>query len=392
MDHEQLVQPMPGEQLRQWPDRDLIPITTPLKNVPATYDGPTYYDMPALKHSHYRWLTAVSFFAEGIGGFAQITATLADLIGGGKDRSLVRAGRYLALAGSSISPGTLISALHTRKRWYNMLRIFRPTSPMSIGVWSLSGLGLLSGAAAAGQLAEDLGWQKTGRGLARAAGIPAAVAGGVVSAYTGTELEETQMPLWVSAYPLMSPLLASVAACNGFAALSLMPVSKDAARRLDTMAMTAESLQLSLAAITFLRWRNHASAASFQHSRHEKMVLAGILSGAAFPLALRLLSASTGKSHPVVRWMAGLSGLAGGLTFLLGIIYAGRESGKHAADYLSLTSEPVRKSREDEHTGISDIEAASLRQPVRPGRGKKLLFGLLAAGAGFAVCAMFKRR
>ena len=53
-------------------------------------------------------------------------------------------GRAIALAGAIVGGILLIIDLHTKQRFYNMLRIFRPTSPMSIGTYVLMGFGFFS--------------------------------------------------------------------------------------------------------------------------------------------------------------------------------------------------------------------------------------------------------
>jgi hypothetical protein len=115
------------------------------------YDGETYYNRPALKPSPYGQLIASYFFVGGPAGAAQLIAGIADVCGRDDDQPVVRAGRYLGLAGILLSPVLLIADLRTPRRWYNMLRIFRRTSAMSIGAWTLTGFGLLSGVAAAAQ-------------------------------------------------------------------------------------------------------------------------------------------------------------------------------------------------------------------------------------------------
>src|SRR5205085_2590856 len=109
----------------------------------------------------------------------QVIAGVVDLTGHRRDRALVSAARYLAFAGALVSPILLIADLHTPSRWYNMLRIFRSTSPMSIGAWTLSAFGASSGLAALGHVAADVFEIRGGRALARYAGIPAATAGAV---------------------------------------------------------------------------------------------------------------------------------------------------------------------------------------------------------------------
>ena len=116
------------------------------------YEGETYYRVPPIKPGPYRWAIIFYFFIGGIASAAQFIATIADLFGGaGMTRRSCRAGRYLALVGALISPVLLIADLHKRERWYNMLRIYRSTSAMSVGAWALSLFGAFSGLTAAGQ-------------------------------------------------------------------------------------------------------------------------------------------------------------------------------------------------------------------------------------------------
>src|SRR5215475_4284489 len=148
------------------------------------YDGETYYNRPALKPSPYGWLIASYLFVGGLAGAAQLIAGIADVCGHDDNQSVVCAGRYLGLAGVLLSPVLLIADLRTPRRWYNMLRIFRRTSAMSTGAWTLTGFGLLSGVAAAAQaLYARSGAVAYGR-VARYVGVPAALAGGAVTMYT----------------------------------------------------------------------------------------------------------------------------------------------------------------------------------------------------------------
>src|SRR5437868_3475756 len=123
----------------------------PAEALPTHYAGQTYYDQPATKAADYGWLVSSYFFIGGLSAASQFIATVADFSDQAEARPAVRAGRYLALAGSLVCPVLLIADLHTPRRWYNMLRIFRPTSAMSIGAWALTVFGSLSGLVAVGQ-------------------------------------------------------------------------------------------------------------------------------------------------------------------------------------------------------------------------------------------------
>ena len=130
-------------------------------------------------------MVATYLFVGGLAGAAQIIATLADLLGGRRDQATVRAGRYLALAGALASPVLLMADLHVKSRWYNMLRIFRRTSAMSIGSWTLAAFGTLSGLVAMLQTGADLFGLAGPRRVARWLGLLAAGVGALMTVYTG---------------------------------------------------------------------------------------------------------------------------------------------------------------------------------------------------------------
>jgi formate-dependent nitrite reductase membrane component NrfD len=200
------------------------------------YDGETYYGRPALKPSPYGQLIASYFFVGGLAGAAQLIAGIADVCGHDDDQPVVRAGRYLGLAGILLSPVLLIADLRTPRCWYNMLRIFWRTSAMSIGAWTLTGFGLLSGVAAAAQAL----YARTGvvvyRRVARYVGVPAALAGSAVTTYTGTLLAATSTPLWAAGSRLLPALFSVSATTTATAALSLITqraATSESATRLD---------------------------------------------------------------------------------------------------------------------------------------------------------------
>jgi hypothetical protein len=104
-----------------------------------------YYGLPLLKQPSWTWEIPLYFFVGGAAGAAAVVGAIADYTGA--DRALVRHARWIAAAGSVISPALLIADLGRPERFLNMLRVFKPRSPMSVGVWTL--LGFAGGATAA---------------------------------------------------------------------------------------------------------------------------------------------------------------------------------------------------------------------------------------------------
>jgi hypothetical protein len=81
-----------------------------------------------------------------------------------------------------------------------MLRVLKPTSPMSVGTWILSGFGPGAGVAAVAELVPPR-WRRTPPGrllrrLARPAGLAAASTAPGVASYTAVLLSHTAVPGW----------------------------------------------------------------------------------------------------------------------------------------------------------------------------------------------------
>lgn len=307
--------------------------------------GTSYYGLPPVKHSHYRWKTALSFLSEALGGAPQVIATAIHFSGNGDARTLVRAGRYLALASSFSSPALLISELHTPRRWFNMLRIFRPTSSMSIGNMSLTAFGLFSFLTAAGQLLEDLGHTSSGRALSGMFSIPAAAAGGMICLYPGTELEKTCTPLWAGSSPMLSPLFAATGLSAGAAALDIaaerLAVPDRQRDLLTRFSLLAHGIQLAAAFLVENKWRSSQAFRSFKGSRHALMFRLGVIGpGILFPLVVRLIQVLPGMRLPAGGPAASAAAIAGGFMLYNLVLEAGNASADNSTEYLEHTGRP----------------------------------------------------
>ncbi len=212
------------------------------------YEGEDYYGTPALKPSIYGWLIAVYFLIGGVAGASAIIAAVVDGVGRERDRVLVRAGRYMALLGASLSPIFLIADLHTPQRFYNMLRIFRKSSPLSFGTWTLVTFSFFSALSALAEGAAQFLGVRAGERWARWLGLPAALAGAMMTVYTATVLTATSIPLWAAARRPLPMLFASAAMSNATAALSLVleavRAPLDTRHRLERLSLVAALVEL----------------------------------------------------------------------------------------------------------------------------------------------------
>lgn len=308
----------------------------------APYRGETYYGQPAIKPTHYGWLIVNYFFVGGIAGASQVIATVADLAGSERDRVVVRAGRYVALAGAAISPVFLIADLHTPQRFYNMLRIFRVTSTMSIGAWSLAAFGGLSGLTAAAQALEDVAGWRGGRRVARWVGVPAAGMGAMMSAYTGTLLAATSVPLWAAVYRLLPALFATSATATAAATLSLVAQTSDASERtlarLERVALAAGVAELVLSVWTEAQWRRHGVSAPMRRQPIAAAYRFGVLGlGVVAPVVAHAVQTLAGRHSRAVSGLAAVATLVGGFTMRAVMIFAGNDSARRPEDYFTFT-------------------------------------------------------
>jgi hypothetical protein len=92
-----------------------------------------YYGIHMLKQPQWTWQVPLYFFVGGAAGSAAVIGSLADVVG--DEYELARHARWLALGGAMLSGGLLIWDLGRPSRFLNMLRVFKPQSPMSMGAW-----------------------------------------------------------------------------------------------------------------------------------------------------------------------------------------------------------------------------------------------------------------
>src|SRR5947209_6698411 len=154
-----------------------------------------YYQIPLLKEPPWTWEIPLYFFVGGAAGAAAVIGAIADYTGA--DRELVKHARWIAAAGSVISPALLIADLGRPERFLAMLRVFKPQSPMSVGVWTL--LGFSGGAAAAafaGFLSDRYGPSLPIRVLENAGQAASLAFGLPFSNYTGVLIGATAIPVW----------------------------------------------------------------------------------------------------------------------------------------------------------------------------------------------------
>ncbi len=283
-----------------------------------------YYGLPILKKPPWTWEIPLYFFVGGASGAAAVIGAMADYTGA--DRELVRHARWIAAAGSVISPALLISDLGRPERFLAMLRVFKPQSPMSVGVWTL--LGFSSGAAAAAFA--DFLTMRYGPSIPvrvlEQAGQTASLAFGLpFSNYTGVLIGASAIPVWNrNAGDLPLHFAASgLGAAVGM--LELMGHGKNRALQ-----------ALGLGAALFESWegirietRSHHELDPLKHGASGFVTRAGGVLSGPVPALLRAgsLLSNSRRSRSLRRWAA-WSAIAGSLITRFAWMHAGRQSAK----------------------------------------------------------------
>jgi formate-dependent nitrite reductase membrane component NrfD len=159
----------------------------------------SYYGRPVLKAAPWDVDIPSYLFLGGLAAGSSVLGAGADLSG---MPVLRRAGRLGAVGAISLSVAALVHDLGRPQRFAHMLRVAKPTSPMSVGTWLITGYGPLAGLAAAGELG-GLVPRRLARllgGTARPAGLGAAALAPALASYTAVLLSDTAAPAWHEAY------------------------------------------------------------------------------------------------------------------------------------------------------------------------------------------------
>lgn len=205
----------------------------------AAHEGAgTYYDKPVLKEPVWMWYVPAYFFAGGAAGAALVLGATAQTADREGLRGLVGRSRKLALGGLLAGTAFLVADLGRPERFLNMLRVFRPTSPMSVGSWILATSGPL--AAIAALLADADGLPGA---VGDFAGLAAGPVGLPLAAYTAVLLADTAVPLWQGTRRTLPALFAASSMATATAALDLGALDdteRAVTRRLGLAAKAAE--------------------------------------------------------------------------------------------------------------------------------------------------------
>jgi hypothetical protein len=267
----------------------------------------SYYGRPILKEPAWKVPDVPLYLFAG--GLAGVSATMSAVAEATRRPVLAAAGRYVAAGGATAGVVALVHDLGRPERFLAMLRVFKPTSPLSVGSWILAPFSGLTAAAAASQL--------TGRlpRAGRAASLAAAGLGPAMATYTAVLLADTAVPAWHEAYPELPFLFggSALASAAGAALLVAPPAEQQPVRR-----MAVLGAGLELAASARMERRTGLVGEPYRTGRAGALLRTGralTAAGAALTVA--------GRRNRLAGPAAGAALLAGGLATRFGVFVAG---------------------------------------------------------------------
>ena len=189
----------------------------------------SYYGRPILKQPIWGPAVAAYFFTGGLAGMSGALSFMARVRG---NRALANSALVSSAVGLGLSLPLLVLDLGKPERFLNMLRVVKPTSPMSIGSWILSGFSVATSVAVASELAAITRPRGLGpaldlmQPLGLTAQGAAALLGTGVATYTAVLVSDTAVPAWHEGRREMPFIFAgSASASAGGAAAILTPVA-----------------------------------------------------------------------------------------------------------------------------------------------------------------------
>jgi formate-dependent nitrite reductase membrane component NrfD len=275
-------------------------------------DFRSYYGLPIINKPVWRARNIAGYlFLGGLAGASSVVGAAAQATG---RPELARAAKLGSTIAAGLSGAALVHDLGRPARFVNMLRVLKPTSPMSLGSWLLLGYSSCSVATSASAL--------TGRlpTLGRAGTVGAAVLGSGVATYTAALISDTAVPAWHQAQRELPFVFAASAAsaAAGWGMLSAPLQETSPVRRLGIAAGLAE-----LAGMETMKRRMGLPAEAFRESRKARRY--GRVAGLATGLGV-VAAATVGRQSRMASAAAGMALLAGSALTRFAIFEAGMAS------------------------------------------------------------------
>jgi hypothetical protein len=277
----------------------------------------SYYGRPIVRPAPWTHDIAAYLFTGGLAAGSALLAAGGQLTGRPRLR---RTGRVAALGAVAASGYFLVADLGRPERFHHMLRVAKPTSPMSMGTWIFSAFSAAAGAAAVAEAAPLVRWRLVRRVLppvGAAAGLAAAAVAPALATYTGVLLADTATPSWHAAYPELPFVFAGSALASG-AGVGLIADPVPATRRMAVLGAAVE-----LYGAHRIETTKGILSEPYAAGRAGKLLRAGRALTAA-----GVAGAVLGRGNRVVSALSGLSLLAASAVTRFGIFEGGMASAR----------------------------------------------------------------
>ena len=276
-----------------------------------------YYGEMVVRPPVWTWEIPVYFFVGGLAGMSAVIAAAAAFC---HHLDIARTALIVAVAAAIISPILLILDLGRPRRFINMLRVFKPQSPMSMGAWilvafsacvmpALIALELHVRGAVPGPM------DTTIRIITAGVLTGSAITGALLATYTGVLIGATTIPAWFS-HHIMLPIHFGTAGLGSAAGVLELLGYRIAA--LNVIGFFAAAVETVVVITLLVNRRGDADRALRNSSSGLLLHVAELLTG-PFPLVLRALSFIP---------LAAISFVVGSMLSRFGWIWAGRISGR----------------------------------------------------------------
>jgi formate-dependent nitrite reductase membrane component NrfD len=282
----------------------------------------TYYELPAIKEPVWIWAVPAYFFVGGAAGAAGALGSVAQAIDPSGLRNLILNCRRIEAAGTAAGTVLLIVDLGRPERFLNMLRVFRPTSPLSVGSWIL--------AAATPLAATSLMFERANgllRRLGNAAGIAAGLLGVPLAGYTAVLLSNTAVPLWANVRRTLPALFVSSATSSATSLLGFADLNAVERKIVDRVEIAATAAEL-LSTLAVERDANRVEEVGrpLKEGISGRLWSASTVCGVA-SLALSLTPGRAGRAK-ATRLASSVLGTVGSAAMRFAIFYAGKASSR----------------------------------------------------------------
>ena len=273
---------------------------------------------PILNPAVWTWEVPLYFWFGGIATGSSFVALAAQAV---EDERVATIARRVTLGAAAPAAPLLVMDLGRPERFLNMMRIFKPRSPMSMGAWCLAAF---SGTAFGAVGADYVGRRRLARALTGAtAGL-----GTYLGSYTGVLLASTAVPVWARSRMFLPPIFVCTAAATGAAANRLVlalvgvPVGDPSRTALGTVETAAMGSELVLSSLNERRLGRLGEALDTgRANRLFEVAKWSVRAG----LALRF---ARGRGGPWTHHVGSALYLVGGLSFRFAWIEAGRNSAR----------------------------------------------------------------